>query len=104
MKTKIQNKENMKKILELAHNMIKLSQYIKNKEIINWIKQDISEIYLIHKDLKTKKQLEVAYEIKDLVNIQIDGKASVENKILMIYNVINRELNSWRKVNLEINI
>lgn len=84
--------------------MIKLSPYIKNKEIINWIKQDISEIYLIYRVLNIKKQLEVAYEVKDITIIQIDENESIENKILKIYSIINKELNNWRKVNLDINL
>lgn len=102
MEKKIQNKENIKKVLELAHNMIKLSPYIKNKEIINWIKQDINEIYIICKELKIKDQLEMAYGIKCITNIQIDEKDNIENKILAIYYIINQELNNWRSVKLEL--
>ncbi len=104
MEKKIENKKNIKRIFEMANNLIKLSPYIKNKEIIVWIKEDIREIYLIHKELQLKKQLKIAYEIKDITMIEIEENENIEKKILKVYNIINKELNNWRKVNIEINI
>ena len=58
METKEINTINTKKIFQLANNLEKISKYIEHKEIVNWAKEDINEIYYIQKTLKEKRLLE----------------------------------------------
>lgn len=97
------NITNTKEIFKLANNLEKISKYVKNKEIIDWSKQDINEIYCIQKSLKEKGLLEKAFNIKETVNIKINKTENVEKKLFNVYTIINKELNSWRNINLKIN-
>lgn len=101
---KIDSIKNTKKIFELAQNLEKISQYVRKQEIINWAKDDINEIYCIQMSLKRKGLLEKAYGVKETIDIKISKKENIEKRIYEIYTIINKELNSWRKVNLDINI
>jgi hypothetical protein len=98
------NLNNTKSILKLAYNLEKLAPYMKNKKIVNWVKEDINEIYSIQKELQKKGKLEDAYTKKETTNIKINKNENIENRILDIYNIINIELNSWRNINLDINM
>ncbi len=104
MEIKEINVINTKKIFKLANNLEKISEYIKYKEIINWAKEDINEIYYIQQNLKEKGLLEKAYSIKETINIKISKTKDIEKRIFEVYNVINKELNTWREINLKINI
>jgi hypothetical protein len=98
------NLNNTKSILNLAYNLEKISPYMKDKKITNWVKEDINEIYSIQKELQEKGKLDEAYIKKETTNIKINKNENIEKKILEIYTVINTELNNWRNVNLEINM
>lgn len=98
------NIENTKITFELISNLKKLDPYTKNKKVIEWAKQDEKEMYMILKNLKENGKLKKAYELKEITNIKIYKKQNIEKRIIQIYNIINTELNSWRKINLEINI
>ena len=104
METKEINTINTKKIFQLANNLEKISKYIKHKEIVNWAKEDINEIYYIQKTLKEERLLEKAFTIKETINIKISKTKDIEKRIFEVYTIINKELNSWRDVNLKINI
>lgn len=97
----------LEKIIEIKEKLELLSPYIKNdnmKNIVKWAKEDLEEIYAIQRELETKKLLVQACRQREVNEIKIIKSDSIEKDILNVYRNIEKELNYWRIVNLEIKV
>lgn len=97
------NKENILKIKKMAIKLDEFSKYIKDaniKEVINWVKSDINEISKIQNELKIRKKIRRAYEMKEITCIKRIQTDKLHKKILEVYQIVNKELNNWRDVSL----
>lgn len=96
------NMENAKKIISLISILENVR--INKKEIIEWAKEDVQEICKIQHQLEKIALLEYAYKKKEITDIS-NLKLYIEEKnILKIYNIINKELNNWRNINMAIQV
>lgn len=95
-----QNMENIKEIISLVHSLDNIVTKEEEKKIINWIKEDIKEIYMIQNTLKKISLLKYAYMYKQEVDVTKLKKYIEEKEIFKIYNLINVELNNWRDINM----
>lgn len=96
------NIENTEKITSLIPTLEKMQ--LNEKEIVKWAKADISEIYEIQEQLNNNLLLKYAYKKKEKIDIENLEKYVEKKEILEIYNIINKELNSWRNINVCIQV
>lgn len=92
------NIKNTKKIISLVPTLENMK--IREKEIIKWTKEDISQITEIQKQLDEISLLSCAYKKKATIDITNLEKYIERKEVFKIYNIINEELNSWRNVNI----
>ncbi len=95
----------LEKIIEIKDKLQLLLPYIKNdniRNVVKWAKTDIEEIHVIQRELEKKDLLEEAYKHKKANEIRIYKSDSIEKDILNIYRNIEKELNYWREISIEI--
>ena len=93
----IQNVKTIFSLVKVFENDIRTDE---EKQVIDWIKEDISEIYEIQYSLKKSSMLVYAYKTKKTVQIKQLQNYIKEKKIFKIYNIVNEELSNWRDINL----
>lgn len=92
------NIENVDKIISLIPTLENMK--LREKEIIKWAKEDVSQITQIKKQLNEISLLSCAYKKKETINITNLEKYIERKEVFKIYNIINEELNSWRNINI----
>ena len=102
MDNKILNINNYKKIKKYINNIEKLEPYLQNKEVVQFAKEDFSEIKNIQIELSKKGKLDYALKTKEVVNLEVDHLKSTEISVINVYRKINDELHSWRNIYLNI--
>lgn len=101
----IKLEESINKVTELCEKLKQLLPYIKDKEIskvVKWAEEDLTEIKELKKQLEEKGLLTKGKLIKKNQNYNIKMKKNIEKNILEVYKLINRDLEEWRNIYLQL--
>lgn len=101
------SKEKLKEIIKLKEKLDLLVPYINDNEmltIIEWAREDVNEILKIRDDLARRNLLQDASKYKKENDLKINKIGCIKKDILNVYRNIEKELNYWRIVNLEIKL
>ena len=97
--------DSINKVSELCGKLKQLLPYIKDKEIgkvVKWAEEDLNEIKELRRQIEENGLLEEGKKIKKSQSYNIKMRYDVEKNILEVYKLIERELEEWREIYLQL--